>query len=189
MSFLEASAEPLLRTAWCTVTDSMLSVCRRGWYEGLSEAFLGFKGPKVLMLAGTDRLDRTLTIGQMQGRFQMVVLPQVSHVLCCWCFLLYPAWAMLDMRRPHLLCWYSWGARDLYLDSGLGLSWHIHRCHQSVWHHDCWGKGLAACRSGGRNNGKEWCLSMTTSDKCTYAGCRQGMRSRRTSRSAQQRSC
>ena len=53
--------------------------CRRGWYEGLSEAFLGFKGPKVLMLAGTDRLDRALTIGQMQGRFQMVVLPQVAH--------------------------------------------------------------------------------------------------------------
>ena len=51
---------------------------RRGWYQGLSEAFLGFKGPKVLMLAGTDRLDRPLTIGQMQGRFQMVVLPQVQ---------------------------------------------------------------------------------------------------------------
>ena len=51
---------------------------RRGWYEGLSKAFLGFKGPKVLMLAGTDRLDRELTIGQMQGRFQMVVLPQAS---------------------------------------------------------------------------------------------------------------
>jgi hypothetical protein len=32
----------------------------------------------VLMLAGTDRLDRTLTIGQMQGRFQMVLLPQVQ---------------------------------------------------------------------------------------------------------------
>jgi hypothetical protein len=28
------------------------------------------------MLAGTDRLDRTLTIGQMQGKFQMVLLPQ-----------------------------------------------------------------------------------------------------------------
>ena len=56
-------------------------MCRRGWYEGLSTAFLGFKGPKVLMLAGTDRLDRELTIGQMQGRFQMVVLPQVSLLL------------------------------------------------------------------------------------------------------------
>ena len=58
------------------------SCIRRGWYEGLSEAFLGFKGPKVLMLAGTDRLDRALTIGQMQGRFQMVVLPQVTQIQC-----------------------------------------------------------------------------------------------------------
>lgn len=33
------------------------------------------------MLAGTDRLDRELTIGQMQGRFQMVVLPQVISML------------------------------------------------------------------------------------------------------------
>ena len=66
----------------CTggLSKSACHLCRRGWYEGLSEAFLGSKGPKVLMLAGTDRLDRTLTIGQMQGRFQMVVLPQVLHL-------------------------------------------------------------------------------------------------------------
>lgn len=56
----------------------MCMYCRQGWYEGLSDAFLGVKAPKVLMLAGTDRLDRTLTIGQMQGRFQMVLLPQVQ---------------------------------------------------------------------------------------------------------------
>ena len=49
---------------------------REGWYQGLSEAFLGVRAPKVLLLAGTDRLDRALTIGQMQGRFQMVLLPQ-----------------------------------------------------------------------------------------------------------------
>jgi protein phosphatase methylesterase 1 len=52
---------------------------REGWYKGLSEAFLGVKAPKVLMLAGTDRLDRGLTIGQMQGKFQMVLLPQVPE--------------------------------------------------------------------------------------------------------------
>ena len=32
--------------------------------------------PKLLLLAGTDRLDRVLTIGQMQGRFQLALLPQ-----------------------------------------------------------------------------------------------------------------
>ncbi len=32
---------------------------------------------QVLVLVGTDRLDRSLTIGQMQGKFQPVLLPQV----------------------------------------------------------------------------------------------------------------
>lgn len=33
------------------------------------------------MLAGTDRLDRELMIGQMQGKYQLVVLPEVGHFL------------------------------------------------------------------------------------------------------------
>lgn len=33
------------------------------------------------MLVGTDRLDRPLTIGQMQGKFQPVLLPQVRLVV------------------------------------------------------------------------------------------------------------
>lgn len=59
---------------------------REGWYSGLSSAFLGVKAPKVLMLAGTDRLDRTLTVGQMQGKFQMVLLPQVISLYLALCF-------------------------------------------------------------------------------------------------------
>lgn len=38
-----------------------------GWFVGLSKKFLGAKGGKLLLLAGTDRLDTELTIGQMQG--------------------------------------------------------------------------------------------------------------------------
>lgn len=30
----------------------------RGWYEGLSEKYLSAPVPKLLLLAGTDRLDR-----------------------------------------------------------------------------------------------------------------------------------
>ena len=30
---------------------------------------------------GVDRLDRDLTIGQMQGKFQMQVLPQCGHAV------------------------------------------------------------------------------------------------------------
>ena len=46
-----------------------------GWYRGLSDLFLAVPAPKLLLLAGTDRLDKALTIGQMQGKFQMTVLP------------------------------------------------------------------------------------------------------------------
>ena len=49
-----------------------------GWYKGLSDLFMSVITPKVLVLAGTDRLDRSLTVGQMQGKFQLVLLPQVT---------------------------------------------------------------------------------------------------------------
>jgi protein phosphatase methylesterase 1 len=38
-----------------------------GWFVGLSKKFLATKGGKLLLLAGTDRLDKELIIGQMQG--------------------------------------------------------------------------------------------------------------------------
>ena len=39
----------------------------KGWFVGMSEKFLSAKGAKLLLLAGTDRLDKELMIGQMQG--------------------------------------------------------------------------------------------------------------------------
>jgi protein phosphatase methylesterase 1 len=53
----------------------------KGWYDGLSEKFLSSPVPKLLLLAGTDRLDRTLTIGQMQGKFQMIVVKHTGHAI------------------------------------------------------------------------------------------------------------
>lgn len=38
------------------------------WFQGLSKKFLEARGGKLLLLAGTDRLDTELTIGQMQGK-------------------------------------------------------------------------------------------------------------------------
>lgn len=38
-----------------------------GWFIGLSKKFLEARGGKLLLLAGTDRLDKELMIGQMQG--------------------------------------------------------------------------------------------------------------------------
>ncbi|CAL5027315.1 unnamed protein product [Urochloa decumbens] len=51
------------------------------WYEGLSDKFLSCPVQKILLLAGTDRLDRALTIGQMQGKFQMVVVRHTGHAI------------------------------------------------------------------------------------------------------------
>ena len=40
----------------------------RGWFLGLSELFMSVPVTKLLILAGVDRLDKNLTIGQMQGQ-------------------------------------------------------------------------------------------------------------------------
>jgi protein phosphatase methylesterase 1 len=50
------------------------------WYEGLSQLFLD-KTPKsrLLVLAGTDRLDDLLCGGHMSGKYQLVVLPGCGH--------------------------------------------------------------------------------------------------------------
>jgi protein phosphatase methylesterase 1 len=53
-----------------------------GWFTDLSSMFLNCPvTAKLLLLAGIDRLDRTLTVGQMQGKFQMQVLPKCGHVV------------------------------------------------------------------------------------------------------------
>ena len=44
------------------------------WFKGLTQCFLGVKVPKQLLLAGSDRMDKELTIAQMQGKFKMVVV-------------------------------------------------------------------------------------------------------------------
>lgn len=50
-----------------------------GWFVGLSKKFLTGKGGKLLLLAGTDRLDTELTIGQMQGKYALQVFPEAGH--------------------------------------------------------------------------------------------------------------
>ena len=52
------------------------------WFEDLSNLFLNCRSEaKLLLLAGIDRLDRALTVGQMQGKFQMQVLPKCGHTV------------------------------------------------------------------------------------------------------------
>lgn len=52
-----------------------------GWYEGLSKRFLSSKCARMLVLAGQERLDNDLMVGQMQGRFQLEVMQEVGHFL------------------------------------------------------------------------------------------------------------
>ena len=52
------------------------------WFQDLSNMFLNCRADaKMLLLAGIDRLDRALTVGQMQGKFQMQVLPKCGHTV------------------------------------------------------------------------------------------------------------
>jgi protein phosphatase methylesterase 1 len=53
----------------------------QGWFENLSEKFLETPVPKLLILAGIDNLDKKLTIGQMQGKFQLQVLARTGHAV------------------------------------------------------------------------------------------------------------
>ena len=53
----------------------------KGWFENLSEIFLNSKIPKMLILAGPERLDTPLTIAQMQGKYQLVVHPTCGHMI------------------------------------------------------------------------------------------------------------
>jgi protein phosphatase methylesterase 1 len=48
------------------------------WFTGLSEKFLNSGTAKLLMLAGTDRLDKPLIIGQMQGKR----IKKKKYVMC-----------------------------------------------------------------------------------------------------------
>lgn len=67
---------------WIWRTDlSKTEAYWQNWFGGMSSKFLTAKGAKLLMLAGTDRLDKELMIGQMQGKFQLQVLPAAGHFI------------------------------------------------------------------------------------------------------------
>lgn len=49
------------------------------WFKGLTKDFLGCQVKKELFLAGSERMDTELTIAQMQGKFQMMVIEDCGH--------------------------------------------------------------------------------------------------------------
>ncbi|KAJ3333371.1 Protein phosphatase methylesterase 1 [Blyttiomyces sp. JEL0837] len=66
------------RYEWIT-NLSASSVYWKDWFLDLSSKFLAVKAGRLLILAGTDRLDKALTIGQMQGKFQMTIFQETGH--------------------------------------------------------------------------------------------------------------
>ncbi|KAJ2555002.1 hypothetical protein EV175_002400 [Coemansia sp. RSA 1933] len=52
-----------------------------GWYSGLSSTFVSAPAAKLLILAGSDRLDKELLVAQMQGKFQLELLPAAGHTI------------------------------------------------------------------------------------------------------------
>ena len=57
----------------------VISLMGVDWFKGLSNKFLSARAGKLLLLAGTDRLDKPLMIGQMQGKYQLLVVPEAGH--------------------------------------------------------------------------------------------------------------
>jgi protein phosphatase methylesterase 1 len=51
----------------------------KDWFTGLSKGFLSVPAARLLILAGHDRLDKDLMIGQMQGKYQLVVFSNCGH--------------------------------------------------------------------------------------------------------------
>jgi protein phosphatase methylesterase 1 len=52
-----------------------------GWFVGLTDSFLAFPESRLLVLAGTDYMDRRMIIAQMQGKFQLAVIRDSGHAI------------------------------------------------------------------------------------------------------------
>lgn len=72
--------QPDGKWAWRTELGSTEAYWEN-WFNGMSKKFLGGKGAKLLILAGTDRLDKELMIGQMQGMYFVFAL--LNRCLTC----------------------------------------------------------------------------------------------------------
>ena len=51
------------------------------WFQGLTEIFLGIQTKKMLVLAGSDRLDTQLYEACEMGKYYMTVIPDCGHII------------------------------------------------------------------------------------------------------------
>ncbi|KAG2092829.1 uncharacterized protein F5147DRAFT_821606 [Suillus discolor] len=54
--------------------SNVIPVLPAGWFPSLSSIFLGLRSTRLLVLAGAERLDTTLMVSQMQGKFWLEVM-------------------------------------------------------------------------------------------------------------------
>lgn len=52
-----------------------------GWFQGLSKKFLSIHAQKLLLLANIDRMDKDLTVGQMQGNIIWLCINTINWSL------------------------------------------------------------------------------------------------------------
>ncbi|MCJ1360682.1 MAG: Protein phosphatase methylesterase 1 [Icmadophila ericetorum] len=89
---VSSSSESPTSQIWTWRTDlAATQPFWENWFVGLSSKFLNAKGGKLLLLAGTDRLDKELMIGQMQGlslppfhisrKYQLQVFQDSGHFI------------------------------------------------------------------------------------------------------------
>jgi len=65
-------------------TDLLLSEEHwEGWFKGMTAQLISARMPKMIVLAGRDRMrmDTNLTVAQMQGKFQMVFVQESGHCI------------------------------------------------------------------------------------------------------------
>lgn len=78
--YLLREAEGTAGCRWSWRTDlKETRCCWPTWFDGLDKRFTTLPCPKMLLLASTDRLDKELTLAQMQGRFQLEVIGTQGH--------------------------------------------------------------------------------------------------------------
>jgi len=82
---LAAALRPLPEggLGWRTAAAEQTRALWAGWFGGVTDAFLASVTPRLLLLGGggAERLDARLAVAQMQGRFQLAVLPRAGHAV------------------------------------------------------------------------------------------------------------
>lgn len=118
----------------CTLIRPLnLMLLLSAWFTSLSSLFLSLRTARLLVLAGTERLDTPLTIGQMQGKFWLEVMN--DH---CVGHLVHEVTFILILIHLRFILWSSGWFHSSCLD--------FKRVLEEEWEAWCEGSGDQTCR-------------------------------------------